>query len=343
MWSRSIHLGRHVDSMVSILLFLLGFCHSFFNPLQTMSLDEDKLDEVKLTADEHKFNNAMAALDVAMLGVPEEGRSAVMFARMSAILRAHGISNDDDEDDDSGVQIKCHAKGRTCDARSALSAKARYLRDDKSIFVRVDDEANLPFWLQLTIPLKPAFASDMVLDVIDAAEVHAKSLMPDAKESFERSLGNVALSRKPALKRAASPTPLDEHMFVKLGRIETASHEMAKGMIDARGCVLVMGAYDDMESYQWYVVPIAKFNADLAPIAKRHDFKEGSMIEYLMQAPAAVEDDMGETNEGTESNVLAKLLERWAVDLGKGKGYFKQRTLHAFGAICIVTVDQFQP
>lgn len=301
------------------------------------TLGEGEANATQPSDDDVKFHKAMVALDQVMLDVPDdERRSAVLFSRMSAVLRAHGISGNDENDE---TEIVCSAKGRTGKVRAALNAKARYLLDAKSVHVRVDDMANPEFWLELTIPIKPALASEMVLDVVDAAEVHAKSLMPEAKENFA---STVEITRKPAPKRAASPTPLDEHMPTKLGRIETASHEMAKGMIDARGCVLVMGAYDDMESYQWYVVPIAKFNQDLEPIAQQFKWTGASMIEYLMQAPAAVDNDHHEDSEiESESHVLEKLLERWAEDLGKNKGYFKQRTLHVFGAICMITVDQF--
>lgn len=221
-----------------------------------------------------------------------------------------------------------------------LDMMAVYTPASQSVRVRADAIYPEHFQLELTIPLHAALKRGYQAEASDPAaaalvESDAKTLLGDeaAKD----------VVRKPATKRPASPTAEDGE---EEGAPPTklARKDIPKGMVDATGCVLVMGMHEDPEYYGWYLVPLAKFNADLEPIAKRFNWKSPSMVAYLMQAPPAVEEDFG-TDEGeveTEKQALARLLEKWEVELVKDKGYFQSAAFHTYGALCMVTVWSFE-
>lgn len=119
-----------------------------------------------------------------------------------------------------------------------------------------------------------------------------------------------------------------------------------KGMIDARGCVVIHCAAEEGDGTEWYVVPLAKFNEDIAPIAKRNDFKGESMIEYVMGVDPCTPDGYGSFRcrpgcpppSRSEGDMMHRQFEKWQNELGKDK-FFVQRIAHMFGPVCIISVD----
>jgi len=160
------------------------------------------------------------------------------------------------------------------------------------------------------------------------------------------SVSTQAMSASPTKRpRIESPTesPNDE----KHSSISTI---VPNGMIDARGCVVVMCAAEEGDSYEWYVVPLAKFNEDISPIAKRNDWKGESMIEYMMQVAPCTPDGYGEIQWGStlrqpsiesksEGDMMHKQFEKWQKELGENKGFFQQRIAHMFSPVCTISVD----
>ena len=53
------------------------------------------------------------------------------------------------------MSVVVNAKGRTGVHRSKLQLRATYDEDSKTISLRVDDAANLEFWLEATLPYPP--------------------------------------------------------------------------------------------------------------------------------------------------------------------------------------------
>lgn len=52
----------------------------------------------------------------------------------------------------SETEIIVQAKGRTGSQRAKLKLRAIYDAESQTISIRVDDEANLEFWLESTLP-----------------------------------------------------------------------------------------------------------------------------------------------------------------------------------------------
>ena len=111
------------------------------------------------------------------------------------------------------------------------------------------------------------------------------------------------------------------------------------GIVDARGCIVVMCVTEEADCYQWYVVPADKFHADVSRIAQARGYAGDCMKHYLLQADCV----SASVNKPTdEANAFTALFEQWRTDLMSPRRYFVSRLLSVYKPECVLAVDLYE-